>query len=175
MARSGTEYVQTWAHPFGHGSRAAIAVAAANVVGDGRLEIYFAAADTLTRLNGDTRREAAVYRGESPFYCRDIAIADLSGDGDREVVCVGGPDDYLYGEFGRILVLDAVTLAPEWESPDLDVGRSLAVGNVDADPALEIVTSGGFVYDGASLANTADPAGIQGRALPKAWHGCRAA
>src|SRR5262249_22573595 len=44
-------------------------------------------------------------------------------------------------------------LTPVVELPNALYGNALAVGNVDADPELEIVTSGGYVFDGATFAN----------------------
>ncbi len=41
----------------------------------------------------------------------------------------------------------------EWQSSPGSLGASLALGNVDADPAIEIVTAKGYVFDGATLAN----------------------
>jgi hypothetical protein len=60
---------------------------------------------------------------------------------------------YQYNAVGRIVVLSASTLTELWSTPELGVGYTIAIGNVDADAALEIVTSGGFVYDGATHAN----------------------
>jgi hypothetical protein len=153
LAKSGAAYVQVWAHPFGDGSRDVSAVVAKDIGGDGKAEIFFAADDTITRLDGVSRRQAAVYSSDTPFFCWDIAIADLTGDGDEELVCVGSNVDSPFEDEGRIVVLDAETLEPLWESPELQVGRTVAIGNVDADAALEIVACGGLVFDGATLTN----------------------
>jgi hypothetical protein len=50
------------------------------------------------------------------------------------------------------VILDPLTLAATWQSEALPLGTSLAVGNVDSDAALEIVTAGGYVIDGATHA-----------------------
>lgn len=154
LARQGAGYAQAWMYPFAGDTAASIgAVAVADIDGDTRQEIYFAAGDTVVRLDGEHRRQAAAHDSQGQFYCRDLEMADLDVDGDLELACLGSNSDYAYGDQGTIVVFDADTLSVLWESADLALGRSLALGNVDADPAIEIVTSRGFVYDGASLAN----------------------
>ena len=58
-------------------------------------------------------------------------------------------------EWDHVVVLSAHDLGVLWtassERPPFGNefgGETVAVGNVDADPALEIVTSSGYVYDG---------------------------
>ncbi len=154
LAKQGSGYAQAWMYPFDPGASAAVgAVAAADLDGDDRQEIFFAAADIVVRLDGVSRRVAATHDSMGAAYCRDLDLADLTGDGDLELVCLAGNSDYFYGDAGSIIVFNANTLAVEWESPDLPVGRALALGSVDADPAIEIVTAAGLVYDGATLAN----------------------
>jgi hypothetical protein len=50
-------------------------------------------------------------------------------------------------------VFGANGLAVRHEFPNTDYGSAFAVGNVDNDSALEIVTSGGYVFDGATFQN----------------------
>ncbi len=154
MSKQGGGYAQSWMYPFDPGKSDAVgAVAAADLNGDGRQEIFFATADILVRLDGVSRRVVATYDGARTAYCRDLELADLTGNGDLELVCLASNSDYFYGESASIIVFDATTLTIEWESPDLNLGRGLALGNVDADPAMEIVAAGGYVYDGATLTN----------------------
>ena len=71
-----------------------------------------------------------------------MAIADLDGDGEREVVAGtrrlsdAAPGVYVYCFRGRNGAL-------KWRSPSFGWGElwSLEVGNVDADPALEVVVA----------------------------------
>ncbi len=149
LGLSGGVVAQRWAYPFFPAASGATgAVAAADVDGDGRADIFLAVGDALVRIDGATRREDA--RGA--FSCVDLKVADLEPDGALEVVCLAGTSDP-YAATGRIVVLDAATLGVKWQTPDLALGRALAVGNVDASATLEIVTAGGFVFDGATGAN----------------------
>lgn len=154
-ARAGDGYAQRWAHPFAPGEGTAVqAVAVADVDGDGRPEIFFASEGAIVALDGATRRERARYDGGANFRCSDLRAADLEPDGKLEVVCLIAPSPYLYGSNTKLLVLDAATLTKRWETAELAQGGSaMAVGNVDGDPALEIVTAGGYVFDGRTQAN----------------------
>ncbi|MFK8016453.1 MAG: thrombospondin type 3 repeat-containing protein [Gammaproteobacteria bacterium] len=72
----------------------------------------------------------------------DIAIGDADNDGVDEVVVItsefGGP--------GNLYLLNAETYAIERTLP-YGGDSSIAVGNVDADPELEIVTGTGWVLE----------------------------
>ncbi len=159
LGKIGSTFGQTWAYPFDPGSNASVvAVASGDVDGDGQREIFFASGPFVVKLDGVTRREtarfgAAAASGSTPAgpYCSALRYADLDNDGKAELVCLGG--DSSGGGLGRIYVLDAATLQLKWKTAQLNLGSSMAVGNVDGDAALEIVTSGGFVFDGATQQN----------------------
>lgn len=155
LSQNGGTYRQSWAYPFDTGTtdfgwgNELQAVTAADIDGDGRQEIYFSKAGQLVRLDGTSRREAASVR----LRCRGLEVADLEGNGTQQLVCLSTASAYTYETEGRIFVLDPSTLAEIWSTPQLSVGRSMAIGNVAGDAALEIVTSGGFVYDGHTRQN----------------------
>lgn len=152
LARSGTGYAQRWAYPYAAPDGTAFtATVARDIDGDGKQEIFFASSRFVVKLDGVDRREVARYETGAAYSCRDLEIADLSGDGDLELVCMGSVDYSSSGQ--RVVVLDAASLGLEWESPSGTLGASLALGNVDADAAIEIVTASGYVYDGATRAN----------------------
>ena len=80
------------------------------------------------------------WTGTSPTGVTQVAatpaVADIDLDGDPEVVVVA------YGSAGvQIVVLSGVDGTEEWVSPETDYlnGPPVAVGNLDADPELEIV------------------------------------
>lgn len=154
LALAGGSLVQRWAYPFSPASSGAVgAVAAGDVNGDGKAEIFLAVGDAVVQIDGATRRETARYQSGGLFSCVDLAVADLEPDGALELACLGATSSFPYDTSSRIVVLDAATLGVKWQTADLALGRAMAVGNVDGDAALEIVTSGGFVFDGATGAN----------------------
>ena len=160
LAMSGADYQQTWVYPFDIAAGTTIsAVTSGDVDGDGHREIFFAAGPTVVKLDGVTRREVgrfgvATSNGTTPAgpYCVALRYADIDNDGKGELVCLG-LDSSSYGSIGGIYVLDAGTMQLKWQTADLNLGTSMAVGNVDSDPALEIVTNNGYVFDGATQQN----------------------
>ena len=100
-------------------------------------------------LRGPPARSSTLEVTES---CRKLEIADLEANGTLDLVCFSPATSS--PSSGRIIVIDPVTLQVAWRS--LDIGNSssnpigLAVGNVDNDAALEIVTGNGYVFDGAT-------------------------
>ena len=153
---SDPDYVQSWAYPFPVDERAHSATAnsyvegtaTADIDGDGRHEIFLIQGDTVVRLDGVERRLAAsamvTPSDTSPV---DIEVADLDGDGTSEVVYVrqSSFDD------ANLVVLSADDLSIVRESPQGQLGSLVEIGNVDRDPALEIVISSGDVYDGSTF------------------------
>ena len=151
---NGEDYVQTWAYPFPVGDHGGgfDAVAHGDIDGDGRHEIFVAAQQKLVRLDGVGRRQAAAADLPDGLICTDLAVADLDGDGNSELVCTAN----MYGNVdpgttSRLLVFAPENLKLAWDSGEI-LGGSMAVGNVDRDEALEIVTNGGYVFDGSSFA-----------------------
>ena len=73
-------------------------------------------------------------------------VGDVDHDGQDELVVSSGWWDGLE-------ILDLATLAVRWADPDVHAGN-LLLAQLDADPALEIVTSGapGVIIDGATHA-----------------------
>jgi hypothetical protein len=145
LSRNGSTYQQSWVYPFdvGTGVHDLQAVTSADIDGDGKQEIYFSKNAQLVRLDGLTRRAAAT----AMLRCRALEMADLDADGTRELVCLDSASDSKSEMRGRVVVLNPATLAEIWSTSQLDVGRSMAVGNVDGDATLEIVTSAGLVFD----------------------------
>jgi hypothetical protein len=165
LAHHGGAYAQRWVYPFSDG--ALTAVEARDLSGDRKPEIFFSAYSSygstpgvVVKLDGASRREDA----RVDLDCVDLEIADLDRDGAQELVCVAQVGSS-YGDPQELVVLDAETLGEVWRTPELGLGASLAIANVDADPALEIVTAGGYVFDGVSGANEWVYGGGFGRAV----------
>ena len=142
---NGQDYVQSWAYPF---ATALEAVGSGDIDADGRHEIFLLSGNTMIRLDGVERRFAASATVPSSFFgVRNLEVADLNNDGAWEVTYVrrGNSRD------PSVVVLSAEDLSVVWESPQGQLGRFVEVGNVDHDPSLEIVVSGGHVYDGSTF------------------------
>jgi hypothetical protein len=97
---------------------------------------------TVLAYDPATRVELARVTVRSPLVA--LACADLDGDGKAELIASDAVGLFVY---------DAASGALEWSLATAG-GGSLAVGNVDADAALEIVSTGyggkGYVVDGVS-------------------------
>lgn len=156
MSKSGTDFVQTWSYPFNlSGNQNGIsAIAAADVTGDANQEIFATSEGKIRQLRGGARTLAHEYSESTLTLCYGLRIADLDGDGQKELLCLG-TDTGTYSPNGGsvIVVLDAADLTFKWRINQTGLGTNFNVGNVDGDAALEIVTAGGFVYDGITHNN----------------------
>lgn len=148
LGKQGSGYAQEWMYPF---VSEIAAVTAADDDGDDHHEIWFSSRQMVVRLDGVHRRESARTAASFAAGCVDLEAGDLDSDGNLELVCLGTIESY--SNMMTLIVLDAETLTVEWQSAELVLGSTMALGNVDADAALEIVTAGGFVYDGATFQN----------------------
>jgi hypothetical protein len=155
LRKLGASFQQSWVYPFDvtddssqNGSEPVYSVAAHDIDGDGKQEIFFSKGNVLVRLDGVNRREAA----RKPLRCLAMKLADVDRDGHMDLVCLASSGSY-YGSLSKIVVLDPTTLAEKWSTPELNLGGTFAIGNVDHDAALEIVTAGGYVFDGQTHQN----------------------
>lgn len=150
-------------------------VAVADTDGDGDREVLWGAGASSTgpdRLYvGDPGSAAITWENvqlEGPFV--GPRVGDVDGDGAPEIVAVSATSDAGYGS-GRIVVLDAQTLQVKAVSQPIAQGlgwtgiHDVKLRNVDADPALEIVTAAGTTYDGLIEIYDYAPSG----AFPLKW------
>ena len=154
-------YRQSWMYPFAleldpdssyYWQDFASAMATGDADGDGKHEIFVAAGRSVFKLDGVERRVVASWTLPTGSGCRDLQFANLDGGSESEVVCLNQENPYSWSSSG-LVVLGANALAVKWEFADADYGPSLDLGNVDGDAQLEIVTAGGYVFDGATFAN----------------------
>ena len=153
--KAGAEYLEKWTYPFNlSGAQNGIAaIAAGDVTGDARQEIFTASDNKIRQLAGAAYTQTFEYQDPQIAFCRSLRVADLDGNGQDEAVCLGFDSSFSSNGGSRILVLNAADLTFKARINQTGLGENLVVGNVDGDAALEIVTGGGFVYDGATLAN----------------------
>jgi hypothetical protein len=117
----------------------------ADMNGDGKDDIAVGLADgTIYLYDGPTRQEIGSLKTTSSLTA--LALADLDGDGKKEFITSDGIGIAVYAADGSGLLWSLASGG----------GNSIAVGNVDADAALEIVTTTtggkGYVIDGVSHA-----------------------
>jgi hypothetical protein len=148
------KYVQNWVDPFDLSPGDAIgAITAHDINGDGHPDMIVAVGRRILILDGVTRKVLGSI--EDGFHNHfSIQVADLDGDGKDEIVYLGTNDPYDSSSNITINIYSAA-VSPEfvWQSKVADCGTSLAIGDVDDDAALEIVTSKGYVYDGVTYQN----------------------
>lgn len=118
-------------------------LALADITGDGRDDIVVGLDDgTVYIYDGPTRQELG--KLSTTAMLTALAVADLDGDGSREVIVSDGLGIFVHAANGSGLRWSVATGG----------GSSIAVGNVDGDAALEIITTAtggkGYVIDGVS-------------------------
>lgn len=148
---SSASYRQTWAYPFAVDRQWAFT--SGDTDGDGRHEIFYSGGDRLLKLDGVNRREVASISLDE--HCDDLELADLNADGiANEIVCsflvVSGVDILGFS----YLILDASDLTEIYRTDPIGNDPLFELGNIDNDPALEIVSRGGRVVDGATYVSS---------------------
>ena len=116
--------------------------------------------DSVTRQASVTVRNIppnvqAMLSPELPDTGDDIALSYRVSDADGddlstfEIVYMADADPLFHT---RIIVLSADNISVLWESAPDYLGRFVEVGNLDDDAGLEIIVSGGHVFDGITYA-----------------------
>jgi uncharacterized repeat protein (TIGR01451 family) len=143
----GTTHALQWANAFGFGDR----VALGDVDGDGRIEIV---AGTVGRGIGIFDAELQSLERTLPIdlYVDALEVLDVEGDGPLEIV-------YGDDQWGLVHVHSGQTLALKWEVENPEHGvTGIAFGNLDADPAQELVWGSGYTSSGPDFLYVVDAA-----------------
>ena len=109
-----------------------------NVDGDAELEIVSAYSNTVRMLNGDDFSTSSF---TADYYTSTITVADVNGDGAREIVVSRNSSGPVIGYSPAGAVV--------WSSNQVPPGvRGLAIGDVDGDGTLELCMTPTSGYDG---------------------------
>jgi hypothetical protein len=163
------QYEQSWMLPVNYALDGSFdAVGATDIDGDGYPEIILGIqADEYTRLgsaklvvlDGRTRTLRAEKLLPDAETVHGIITADTDDDGNTEIVLLTTVLGSFYQD-SRIYVLDAGSLATEWESGTYPRVTSIAAGQLDNDSYPEIALNTGTVlgFDGSSYVSEWDNA-----------------
>jgi hypothetical protein len=115
---------------------------------DGSTEIVLGLGNGSVQIFDASRLELEDAFSTAAGGISELSVFDVDQDGKNEIVVTNGSALYVY---------DATQHTLEWSNLT-GGGKGLAIGNVDADPAVEIVASSsgkqGYVIDGSSRAVT---------------------
>ncbi len=146
------EFYQSWVYPYSLGNQMHIdGLTAADLNGDSRLDILVLNGDTVSVIDGISRKMTYSFTIEGAVGGYAIAAADLENDGDVEIVVlvsVGGSSEKIH-IFSKPNT--GSTLNEDWASAAANYGTDMVLADVDfADGNLEINTNKGYVLDGIS-------------------------
>ncbi len=149
-------YQQIWIYPFDLSKGKGVGeLDLADVNGDKRPDIIVSAGDQIVILDGKSR---SIIRSipDTHLDRAGLHVADLDGDGVPEIVFAASANpsnSYPTTQTKSIFVYSSADGSVKWQSSDVGAITMLAIGNVDTDAALEIVTPSGYVFDGATFVN----------------------
>ena len=149
LSHDGGTYKQDWLYPFHLPSIWKLEqIISVDIDQDGTSEIIAATMDGIYVIDDRKSLATTLIDIDSTLSIRAIAAADIDNDGDIEIAA-----SMIYLEAGaaateELRVYDAATGALEFSDTLARAGYEIVIANVDNDPALEVITSGGSVHDG---------------------------
>lgn len=150
------DYRQDWVYPYAEKAGNIDQILPIDLDNDGRHEIVVQRGNHLAVINENRSgidREVIITTNDNSVYAKGMQLADLDSDGVAELIVVLGNNSWSTSGTQKAIVLNPATLTELWRTPDLSNTNGFAIGNADADPALELVFGGGYVFDGVSHAN----------------------
>lgn len=153
-------YRQKWLYPYSQiNNESVVQVLGYDLDEDSALDIVVATRKHIVVINPLNNQYTPIYALDDQII-RSFALGKLAGDDSNKLALIVSNESDFGSDFDkRLLVID---LASKEVLLDTQLSASsngiyekteIAIGNVDQDPALEIITSDGFVFDGLSLQN----------------------
>lgn len=125
-------------------------VSAHDLDGDSYKDIIIAADKKFIIFDGRTLKKKQEF--QTGYYNYRCEVTSLANNATNQMVCLRNQAGGVYNT-NQLVVYLLPDFSVAWQSSTQDHGQNLAVGNVDGDSQLEIVTAAGYVYDGISFAN----------------------
>ncbi len=153
---NGGDFYQEWVYPYSLGNQANIdAIDAADVNGDGILDIIVLNGDSVSVIDGASRTLAYSYEIADAVRGYAVLARNIDTDEAIEIVTLvskGATQEQL--NIFTVPTDDSETLNNDWTSAVENYGTAMVIANMDfVDDQLEIATSAGYVFDGVSLRN----------------------
>lgn len=153
VKKKGDEYVQDWLYPYHLGGTEKLVQAhATDLNRDGKNEIMAATTTKVYFIESKNSLATQIFSVGSSSI-KSFLVADLDRDGNDEAVLLLKNNDDNGNEINSLQIIDAKIGESRGLISLPSDTATFAIGNVDNDPALEIITSSGLIYDGASLIN----------------------
>jgi len=111
----------------------------ADVLGDSRKEIVVALNDGQIVFHDEITRQELGSIQTSCTYLKGLAVADWDGDSTKELILTRSGHLYVYDPSGQL----------EWDLSGVS-GNDVVVGQMDADPGMELALTDGNVIDAAT-------------------------
>ena len=143
--RSGV-YRQDWLYPFAiNDEESFIQALSGDFNGDGRDDPLLVTRSAVYLIGDENQEAEEIYRVAQDQEIASAAVENLDLDDSFEIALL--VSDNSLGQGSEIRVVDMESGEIEWSLFPATPNFNFKIGNVDADPTLEIVLSGGSVYD----------------------------
>lgn len=145
---------QAWMYPYSISESSGdsiVQVALANLDDDESSEILVATPDGVYVIWDEYSLATRILTmADGSDSIMGFAVADADNNGETEIALLSGG----WSGARRLTVYSLLETATEVFDVTLsDTTKEIIFSNVDADPALELITNDGFVYDGATWQN----------------------